>query len=531
MSSRSMHVFFNEAIRAGVSHQLLVDVTNIESPTNINYNAGADIALHISIRPKAGVVVVNKKLRSKWQKEFVLKIKAMNIASVGDFTITFLENEVSLVNTSCEPAEIRFPTNYSGVKEVRCLSGGRLVISPADLSEKSAKTRLAETGPSATVAKEKVNTAVTPSALMQELQNAKASSQVGGFSKLEELLRAHDPGAFDAETPALVCKLNQIISQPEFGKISVQSSAMLEAIFDACEAKARASMKLPIPILVHAATPDNYSATAGSAPELAPVVSLTCISSRIGRLVNTIETINQQDLRPQSINLYISADAHLIDKGISTDDVRLKVLHKMGVNIYLAPNIGPYRKQHYVISQLQNAKADPSAIIVTLDDDVLYPPDALSRLVSKCIGDECVVAQRGREMLISEGRVAPYKSFRETKSRKSHMNLANGRNGIAYQLRFFPQDHSLYVGPFLAPTADDLWCKWISAYYCIPTILLEPKAAFDPKFDFEDTDKLDKVSLFHSYNARGTNDLTIESLEAFFRSRLKSFYVLHGDTQ
>lgn len=364
--------------------------------------------------------------------------------------------------------------------------------------------------------------------MLAELQKLKASKSANNLSKLDHLFRTYDPQAIDGDTPALVCELAKLASQTEFGTVRGQALATLEAIFDACESRAREFMLLPTPVLVHPASPDNYTQTADPSPELAPVVSLTCIRGRIDRLAATIETINRQELRPQSINLYISSEPYLLDKGISVDYDKLKVIHRMGVNVYVTPNIGPYRKQYFIISQLQRVRANPSTIVVTLDDDVLYPPDTLGKLVSVCRKEEAVTAQRGREMLVGGEGIARYKSFREAQSRKSHMNIANGRNGIAYQLRFFPKDHNLYIGPFLAPTADDLWCKWVTAYYCIPTIILEPKAAYDVRFDFAETSAFDKESLFHSYNARGNNDVAIGALEVYFQSRLIGLYTLHG---
>jgi hypothetical protein len=95
-------------------------------------------------------------------------------------------------------------------------------------------------------------------------------------------------------------------------------------------------------------------------------------------------------------------------------------------------------------------------------------------------------------------------------------SLGTGKNGIAYRLGYFPQRDEDFIGPVLAPTADDLWCKWVTARYCVPTLILSPDAAFDASRDLQETDPQDKAGLFHRFNARGSNDDAMANLEAYF---------------
>jgi hypothetical protein len=46
--------------------------------------------------------------------------------------------------------------------------------------------------------------------------------------------------------------------------------------------------------------------------------------------------------------------------------------------------------------------------------------------------------------------------------------------------------------------------------------ILSPQAAFDMTRDSEEAEPDDKDRLFHRFNARGTNDDEIASLEAYF---------------
>lgn len=289
-----------------------------------------------------------------------------------------------------------------------------------------------------------------------------------------------------------------------------------------------AAMQDPQPLMEHPKNPSTI--TAADVDEHQAVISMTTISGRLNRVGRTVDCILRQTSPIHSINLYISDEPYLLDTGIPRNEPLLRELHEKGVNIYLVPNIGPYRKQHFVIKQLRAAAASEETILVTVDDDVLYPENSIGPLVEACHSQQCVVAHRGRKMLFEKDKLGPYRSFVPPTIKRSHANLATGRNGVAYKLRFFPKDESLFVGPALAPTADDLWCKWITAFYCIPTMITEPTAAFDPSKDYSDSDKNNKNSLFHSYNARGTNDTAMHALEIFFAKRLISIARLHGNS-
>lgn len=248
------------------------------------------------------------------------------------------------------------------------------------------------------------------------------------------------------------------------------------------------------------------------------IVSLTTISGRLNRLKKTIASIKNQSVDLHSINLYVSKEPYLLDAGIDENCQELKDIHDMGVNIYSVTNIGPYRKQIPIVYQLKNTNAPSCTPIVTMDDDVIYPNNIVERLLS--ISDS-VVAHRGRKIVFSKGGIGNYGEFCIPKNRRDYLNLGTGKNGILYRLAFFPNNIKGYAGPIIAPTTDDLWCKWVTAFSCIPTHILETQAAYDPKLDFEESDPMDKNGLFHKFNkqgkiGKGNNDIAIKSLENYY---------------
>lgn len=270
----------------------------------------------------------------------------------------------------------------------------------------------------------------------------------------------------------------------------------------------------PIPVYELRNNPNTYSS--GNNQGL-PLIALTTISGRLDRLKETIRCLQNQTTNIHSINLYVSETPFLLDEGIKRDSPDLLEIHQMGVNIYLVPNIGPYRKQIPIIYQLKKINASQNTPIITVDDDVLYPNDIIQRLMSG--NTAAVVSHRGREMFLDKKSVGNYSKFVVPKHNISFMNLGTGKNGILYRLGFFPRSVEGYMGPIIAPTADDLWCKWATALNCIPTHIIEPESAFNPSLDFPESNPSDKNGLFHKFNAKGSNDIAINHLENYYLCR------------
>lgn len=301
----------------------------------------------------------------------------------------------------------------------------------------------------------------------------------------------------------------------------------IERIVSSAQGKARRRDLSSSPIYEHANNPNTYVGSSAE-KEGRPLISLTTISTRLDRVGHTISTALEQTLKPHSINLYISPDPYLIDEGVQANDPNLEQIAELGANIYFVGNIGPYRKQYPIIRQLHKAGASFNTPLITIDDDVIYPNTIVEQLMTAANKTNAVVSHRGRQITFRDGWYESYKSFVPPGRDESILNIGTGRNGIAYRLGHFPTSYNDYVGPCIAPTADDLWCKLITANYCIPTIILEPTAMFDTKVDFKETAPMDKRGLFHNFNAKGRNDVALTSLELYFSTTGQGMVQLAG---
>ncbi|MFA1624374.1 hypothetical protein ACDY96_16515 [Rhizobium mongolense] len=337
------------------------------------------------------------------------------------------------------------------------------------------------------------------------------------FSMLSEALAKEYNGQLGE---ALICSV-RMIRRTRGHKLHEVAQANANRLILKIARRAADLLSIPQPLSETLATPLTYARDTEGEIDFAPIVSLTTISGRLDACQKTIESLLAQTLKPHSINLYISEEAHLLDEGISRHNPLLAQIAELGVNVYAVPNIGPYRKQIPVISQLRTSGASDSSCIVTVDDDVLYPPAAIERIVEQCRSRGEVAAHRGRRIHRNGERFAEYSTFDVPVSVSSLENLPNGRNGIAFLLGHVPFDAKYLVGPVIAPTADDLWLKFVTLVRCIPCAILEPTAMMDPALDYEDVFPERKEGLWRGFNANGSNDISLESLDVYFSRMLE----------
>jgi len=249
-----------------------------------------------------------------------------------------------------------------------------------------------------------------------------------------------------------------------------------------------------------------------------PIISMTTISGRIKNIIPTLESIVNQSSNIHSVNLYISDEKYLLDNGIERNNNILKDIYKLGVNIYYTYNIGPYRKIIPILSQLWLNNASSESLIITVDDDVIYDNDFVENLVNNIRIYDCVVGYRGRKIINNE-LLSPYNKWTKGDFKPELDNVLTGRGGIIYKLKFFSKNYKYYVGQILAPTADDIWCKFMTLIYCIPSFIINIESAFDKNQDFKDNSGCDKsCSLFYKYNSGKYNDMSIYVLNEYYKN-------------
>lgn len=183
------------------------------------------------------------------------------------------------------------------------------------------------------------------------------------------------------------------------------------------------------------------------------IVSLTSFPARYEKLWLTVTSLLRQERLPDAVVLCLPQD-----EIASLDELpaSLKRLQKCGVEIiHCSYNLLPHNKYHAVAAKY------PRATIITIDDDVIYPPDLVQKLIAQHRRyPSAICCGISRTITVEEGQLSPYNQWRYvsecTGPRKD--NLVMGVGGALYPSGFFSgemldaeqiRSHCL--------KADDLW--------------------------------------------------------------------------
>lgn len=238
------------------------------------------------------------------------------------------------------------------------------------------------------------------------------------------------------------------------------------------------------------------------------VISLTSFPVRMKTVPYTIETLLSQSYRPDEVILWL-AEEQFPNRD---DDLpyRLRRLQQYGLTIKWCNDIRSYKKL------VPTVQLYPNDIIVTADDDVYYPPQWLSNLISSYQKDKSAIhCNRGNVIKTdSNGYPLPYNSwglyFLST-SCVGYNILMTGVGGVLYP------PYSLYEDVIdadkfmvLSKDADDLWFWAMAVLQGTPIKVIE-----NNQNDFEPVYMVGNQFLWSS-NQNGHNDQVISNLFSFY---------------
>lgn len=182
------------------------------------------------------------------------------------------------------------------------------------------------------------------------------------------------------------------------------------------------------------------------------VVSLTSFPARINNVWVTIESIFQQDYKPWKIVLVL-ADSEFPERALPAS-IEQQVSRGLEI-IWTDLNLKSYNKL------LPVRKAYPDATIITVDDDIIYEPWRISRLLAAAEENpNTVVGHRGWEVCIGDGEFKPYASWPlADKATKKYRVLLTGVGGVLYPPGLLNEEMLFDINSLLelAPSADDVW--------------------------------------------------------------------------
>lgn len=193
------------------------------------------------------------------------------------------------------------------------------------------------------------------------------------------------------------------------------------------------------------------------------IVSLTSIPSRINTVNLVIESLLQQSIKADSIILWLGEDV-LPNGELSIPKLPKELINIIprGLEIKICKDIKSYKK---LIPALQ---AYNDAIIVTVDDDILFPSDWLEKLyIAYQKEPNTIHCHQGYRISIDRDlRLLPYSEWDSGDSicgDGSEFILPIGCGGVLYPpMALHENVVDIDMAMSLCPTGDDIWFKAMS---------------------------------------------------------------------
>lgn len=183
------------------------------------------------------------------------------------------------------------------------------------------------------------------------------------------------------------------------------------------------------------------------------VISLTTYSKRIEEVYLVVESILNQTLKADKIILWL-------DEVEFNEEIIPNILKKQrerGLEIKYCENIKSYKKLIPTLKEYSNE------IIITVDDDIIYPIDFIEKLYKNHIKfSNVILCNIGREIPKNKKLILEYKNWKLSKNIKLPMYeiVPIGAGGILYPPNCFYKDvQAKELFQKLAPLADDIWFK------------------------------------------------------------------------
>lgn len=186
------------------------------------------------------------------------------------------------------------------------------------------------------------------------------------------------------------------------------------------------------------------------------VVSLTSFPARIDLVYLTIRSILNQTTKPKKIVLWLGKE--YFPSGEATLPNSLLRLKSLGLEIKFRDDLKAHTKYFYAFQEYSDN------LIVTVDDDIIYPIDLLTILLkTHHKNPNCVVANRVRFMEMENNKFKPYRKWKINKvgnHNPSKRICATGVGGVLYKPEFFQSNFFDIEGiEKTGCIGDDIWLK------------------------------------------------------------------------
>ena len=241
------------------------------------------------------------------------------------------------------------------------------------------------------------------------------------------------------------------------------------------------------------------------------IVSITSYPARINSVSLALETVFKQTRKPDNVILWL-AKSQFPNQDKDLPKELLRFVSKKGLEIrWCEDDLKPHKKYFYAFQEY------PDALIITIDDDILYPPDRIENLfLSYLLHPYAVSAARAHLIPVSEtGKILPYKLWPQEidayVDKPSLQLCSTGCGGVLYPTALFSKvracllDKEIIMRSCL--NADDLWLKGMELVAGIPVVVAEESRELCYTPDSQE------VGLWHGNVDGGNNDRQLLQIE------------------
>lgn len=248
------------------------------------------------------------------------------------------------------------------------------------------------------------------------------------------------------------------------------------------------------------------------------IISFTSYPARMKCIKPLLETLVAQTRPADKIVMYLAEEEFPNREGDIPKEVLecVKNCNKIYGGGYIEirfceRNLRPHKKYFYAFRDF------PDDLVVTVDDDMLYPPNLVERLYeSYKKHPECVSAWRVHTIAVDDcGKIMPHKFWTYEDSAHvgipSHQHKATGVGGVLYPVHLFKS--SLLDERAILETclnADDLWLMAMELYCGVPVV---PCGEF---YGLNFIPGGQETALSFTNDLKNMNDVQLENISRYF---------------
>jgi len=245
------------------------------------------------------------------------------------------------------------------------------------------------------------------------------------------------------------------------------------------------------------------------------IVSLTSYKERFNDLELSIYTLLTQAIKPDRIILWLSDNLKMSDLPYS-----ITKYVKNGLEIRFVEDIGSYTKIIYALKEF------PDSIIVTADDDIIYPSNWLEFLYHSYIANpKDIQVHRAHRIKYKNNKICSYETWdKHIKEESARFdNFLTGVGGVMYPPNCFRQEvfrKDIYLK--YAPAADDIWLWFMALISNRKIRVVKNHIKTLTCTNIFRHIGLNKGKTLYKKNSKGFNDKQINNLMKLYRSNILS---------